>query len=37
MILRPYIYAVMPGGSAESDTEASLHTYGALLMTYNIC
>jgi hypothetical protein len=24
-------------GSAESGTEASLHTYGALLLTYNIC
>jgi len=24
-------------GSAESDTEGSLHTYGALLPTYNRC
>ena len=24
-------------GAAESDTEGSLHTYGALLLTYNRC
>jgi len=24
-------------GSAESDTEESVDTYGALLLTYNIC
>ena len=24
-------------GAAESDTEGSLDTYGALLSTYNIC
>jgi len=40
MILRPYIYAVMPGlrfSGAESDTEASPHAYETQLQTYNTC
>jgi hypothetical protein len=36
--LRPRVHPSMPNvrfGSAESDIEGSLHTYGALLLTYN--
>ena len=40
MIVRPCMHSAMLSvrfGTAESDTEGSLHTYGALLLTYNRC
>jgi len=40
MIVRPRVHPAMLSvrfGAAESDTEGSLHTYGALLLTYNRC
>ena len=35
-VVVPHMYADIFGG-AESGTEASLHTYGAPLPTYNAC